>query len=565
VGVSTVFGLPGTQTVHLFDSMRRSGLRTVLATHELAASFMANGFARASGQPAVLATIPGPGFTYALTGLAEARHDSAPLLLLVTKSCPSPGRRFSLQVIDQPAMAKEVLKGAISVESAEAIPEAVAWAMELSLTGEPGPVMMEVMDSAIIENTDAKPLLAPLRLSHPRPAQSDLDRAFARIFGARRVVLLLGQGAADVAGSMEEVVEHVQAAVVTNCSGRGVLPEHHPRSVCGDFSGWASGLLNELITDADVVVALGCKLTHNGTSGFNLEIPREKLIHVDTSADVLDWNYPAAHALLMEVGEFVREFQVRLESADPGVSRWSAEEVSDWKTRFANLRENTSRHFPHLSGGKEGDLGDVFRRLRDHLPEDAIVVTDSGLHQTAVRHFYEVRSPRGLILPTDFQSMGFGLPAAIGAALAAPDRDVLAVIGDGGMAMTGLEVATAVREGLNLTVLIFNDGHLGLIRLQQLREYGHPHATKLGTMDFQALALGTGASYVAVDGGNLEVLEEGLRNPGVTVVDLLLSDSSAVTKSRSRALIRAGARTLLGDSGTRFLKGLAGKVRRGKG
>jgi acetolactate synthase-1/2/3 large subunit len=199
-------------------------------------------------------------------------------------------------------------------------------------------------------------------------------------------------------------------------------------------------------------------------------------------------------------------------------------------------------------------LQEFFRVLRDQLPDDGVVVTDSGLHQVATRKWYEVRAPRGLILPSDFQSMGFGIPAAIGASLAMSKRKVVAIVGDGGMAMSGLELASAVREGIDLTVVVFNDGHLGQIRLQQLTDYGQAHGTELAAIDFRLLAEAVGASYLAIDGSNLGHLAEALANPGVTVVDLLLEDSPGLKRTRAKSLIKAATRNAVPSSLWQVLK-----------
>jgi acetolactate synthase-1/2/3 large subunit len=211
-----------------------------------------------------------------------------------------------------------------------------------------------------------------------------------------------------------------------------------------------------------------------------------------------------------------------------------------------------------LAHGSEGSLNEFFESLRRQLPDDGILVTDSGLHQMAVRRWFQVRAPRGLILPSDFQSMGFGLPAAIGAAVAGQERKVVAVIGDGGMAMAGLELATAVREDLDLTVVVFNDGHLGQIRIQQVEDHGYAHATRLSHIEFGHLAEAVGASYMGLDGTNLHQLPEALENPGVTVVDLFLEDSQGMARGRARGLVKAVARRATPDWGWRFLKKVLG-------
>jgi acetolactate synthase-1/2/3 large subunit len=181
-------------------------------------------------------------------------------------------------------------------------------------------------------------------------------------------------------------------------------------------------------------------------------------------------------------------------------------------------------------------------------------VTDSGLHQTLVRRHLEVNSPRGLIAPSDFQSMGFGLPAAIGAKLAAPERAVVAVIGDGGFAMSGMELLTAVRERIAVTLVVFNDGQLNRIRLQQLAQYGHSEGCEVVNPDFEALAGAIGVEYSCCDGDAEGVLRAAILRASPTLVEVVLGDSAAIRLERAKGLARGTARRALRPQTLRWLK-----------
>ena len=378
---------------------------------------------------------------------------------------------------------------------------------------------------------------------------AELESTVQQVSSSRRLLLLVGQGARGASRAVRTYVQRRGAVVVSNSSGRGVVPEDDPHSVCGDFSGWAVDLVNELVAASDLVLALGYKFSHNGSSGYRLKIPSDRLIHVDASREVLDGEYPSARAICADAGTFVGRLLRQLEESPPtSPSCWAGEEMESWKARFAKRRQETTGGFPRLAGKGKLRIEEVIRKLRLVLPRDAVLVTDSGLHQTVVRRFFEVQEEGGMILPSDYQSMGFGLPAGIGAVLAVPKRKVVVVTGDGGMAMVGLELATAVREKLDLTVLVFNDGHLGLIRSDQLRRYGHAHATRLGHLDFQALATAAGADYVSVDSGDLSILEDASLNAGPTLVELMLSEDPSMKGIRARTMIQAQARRVLGES-----------------
>jgi acetolactate synthase-1/2/3 large subunit len=198
--------------------------------------------------------------------------------------------------------------------------------------------------------------------------------------------------------------------------------------------------------------------------------------------------------------------------------------------------------------------GSFFAALRRILPRNGIVVTDSGLHQGLVRRHFDVLAPRGLILPSDLQSMGFGLPAAIGAKLASPERPVVVVLGDGGFAMSGMELLTAVREKIPLTVIVFNDGRLNLIRLQQFSNFGRSESVDILNPDFGAFAAAVGARYALVDGNAEGVLRSAVGSTHVTLVEVLVGDSPAIHLIRAKGFTRETARRVLGPGIVRWIK-----------
>jgi acetolactate synthase-1/2/3 large subunit len=217
---------------------------------------------------------------------------------------------------------------------------------------------------------------------------------------------------------------------------------------------------------------------------------------------------------------------------------------------------------PKVNGVAPPTPAGFFSALRKALPAESCLVTDSGLHQVLARVHFKVTAPRGLLVPSDFQSMGFGLPAAIGAKLAAPRRPVVALIGDGGMAMSAMELLTAVREGIPLTVIVFNDGALGQIRLQQLSAFGVPHATALLNPDFAGLAESLGVNYYLLEGNAEHVLRRVLTTSGVSLVEVRVGDSTAIHLRRAQGAARETARRLLPAGLLRAIKRRLGRSRR---
>lgn len=565
LGVDVLFGLPGTQTVPLYEALRRSSIRAIVPTNELAATFMAVGYARVSGRVGVVTTIPGPGFTYALTGLAEARLDSAAVVHIVPAATSANGRVFGLQAIDQLAIAAPLAKAVYVIDRAEELAAHLTDAFHDALVGEPGPVLVQLRPGLLGETIRGPVGSVDEKAGDPTAGHPIPDEARALIRAARRPIIMAGLGAAGAADRVRELAETMMAPVFTTPSGRGVLPEDHPLALCFDPARGGIETLNELVETTDLVLALGCKLGHNGTAGFALRIPQDRLINVNTDATALAGNYPARIAVHSSVGAFL-DALLRADPAgngaplasgsdapEDGPTGWQPEEIARWRNRLRAPAASGPPE-PAIHGTEEGTAAALIEALRRALPPDAVLVTDSGLHQTLVRRHFDVHAPRGLILPADFQSMGFGLPAALGANLAAPGRPVVAVVGDGGFAMSGLELLTAAREGIPVVVVVFNDGHFNLIRLQQFGDYGRAHGVSLRNPDFVAFAAAVGARYLRVEGDAESVLRAAIEAGGPTLVEVKVGDSTAIRTLQAGRLAREAARAVLGPGLVTWLK-----------
>jgi acetolactate synthase-1/2/3 large subunit len=570
LGVTCAFGLPGTQNVGLFEALRGSSIRTVLSTSELSASFMACGYARASGNPGVLLTIPGPGFTFGISGLAEARLDSTPLLHILPGFREDPQRSFRHQVIPQRSMVEPLAKGVISVSSIRDLPDSVGSAWSLALSGEPGPVVLEIAPEVLSGPAESGGM-GPGSLAVPpameaTPASEAFDshelrKLFDALRSAKRPLFFLGLGSVPAARTLSELIRRVGGPVITTPSARGVFPEDHPLSLAFDPSKGGLDVVNEVLAESDLVLALGCKMSHNGTAGFRLRFPQESLFHVNSDPEALGRNYPASQTLAMRVEELAEALLSSFGEGETS-STWSQQELTRARRRLAEADPGAPPE-PRATHTVTGQMGDLIKALRGALPRDGILTLDSGLHQVLVRRHFEVFDPAGLILPSDFQSMGFGLPAAIGAKLAHPARRVVSVIGDGGLAMSGMELLTLVREKLPVTVVVFHDRFLNLIRLQQEADYGRNHAVRLHTPDMEAFAEALGAGYMRVEGDPALTFEAALGAERPTLVEVVLGDTGEIRSKRRVARAKADVRGLLGQGLLTRIKALAGRIRRG--
>jgi acetolactate synthase I/II/III large subunit len=560
-GARIVFGVPGGQNVALVEGLRRAGVRHVSATSELAASFMANGYARVTRRASILATIPGPGFAFALPGVAEARLDSVPLLWLAVGPAPSPDGRAMLQALRQREIAEPVVKRIFAVEGGGRIGPVLAEAVAEAERGEPGPVLVHLPPEVLAASIERPEggveafLSGPPPMRAPVPPEEELGPALGLLAESRRPLLFVGQGGLDAPGAVVELAAALRAPVVTTTSARGVIPEDHPLALVTDRPGDPPGVLNELLRRADLVVALGCAFTHNGAHGFQLRIPAERLLYVDSREGGAPAPYGAATALRCDVRAFVTG---ALERLDDSTGRgWEEGELVEWRGRFAS--SGPEGDDPKVAGIPGGSVRELFSRLRRALPADGILVTDSGRHQMLTRRHFRVTTPGGLMVPSDLQSMGFGLPAAIGAKLAAPERAVTALIGDGGLQISGMELLVARREGVDIGTIVFRDDELALIADQQRREFGRDHATRVLNPDLRRFAEALGVGYASFEEEGAAALAAAAGTGGATLVEVALGRSLASRAGQARSYARNSVERTLGPGGVRWLKGLLGK------
>jgi acetolactate synthase-1/2/3 large subunit len=406
-GIDIVFGVPGTQTVALYEALRQAQIRTVTASHELAATFMAQGYYRASGRLAAVSAIPGPGFAFALAALPEASLDSAALVLLTGAPADCPHGRRRAQSIDQRTMAGPVVKAVIDISDAAQAAHAVKRACALALSGEPGPVLVQVAEHVWRETPPSVQSTSECAESTD-PADADaLRNAVEFVASARRILFYAGQGAVDAADDLRRLVSGLGALFATTSSGRGILPEDDDRVLAVDAT-WDFAGFNSVVRECDAVVVLGAALAENGTVGFGLEFPRDRLVRVDLSEAVLAAPPAARFSVRTSCREFVAELLDAVARDSEPTPRSGFDAVSARAMR-ARLRDRRSGG-PSDARVGGGEAGAFFAALRRGLPADSCLVLDSGMHQLLARRHFVVTQPRGLLLPADFQSMAFGLP-----------------------------------------------------------------------------------------------------------------------------------------------------------
>ncbi|MBI4618268.1 MAG: thiamine pyrophosphate-binding protein [Planctomycetes bacterium] len=499
LGVRRVFGIPGAQNLELFDVFLDEDVEVVLSTHEASAAFMADATARLTGRPGVLAVVPGPGLTNTFTGIAEAFQDSIPVVLIAAGIREELPFRYQLHEIPQLDAVRPLAKGVYPLRNVEEIPRLVAEAYRKAASGEPGPVVIELpsdlaMDRAALE---IAPGPAP---EPPAPSPGEVRRIVEILQGARRAGIYVGQGTFGATRELAELAEILQAPVATTISGRGAIPDDHPLAVGFGFGPSGHPAAQMAFARCDAVLAVGCKFSEVGTGSYGLKQPG-RLVHVDANPDVADRNYPADVFVAADAAKTLAALSTELGGyrALPDQEMLAGIE--------AEKKKVGEEAISHACKESQVSPDRFFALLRKAAARDAILAVDSGNHMFWALSHFPVYGPRTFLAPVDYQSMGYGTPAMVAAAIEHPGRQVLGVVGDGCFLMTGSEIVTAARNDLPVALFVFNDGGLGIIGQIQRKMYQRMSSVRLTNPDYEKLAAAYGMEYARI-GSDVEIEEK---------------------------------------------------------
>ncbi len=494
-GTPCVFGIPGAQNNELWDEFKQAELPYLLVSHEFSASVMADAAARTTGTVGVCSVVPGPGLTNTLTGLGEARLDSVPLVVLVTDVKRGPGApAFQVHQLDSIGLLRPVCKAVYQVSSPDQIPSAIHEAHRLAREGEPGPVGVVVPYDLYIKSAefnDSGPRV--IRLPYDEVA---IERAIGMLDAQSgcRVGIYAGQGCVSATQSLRRVAEILQAPVATSVSGKGVFPESHPLSVGWGYGAYGTRAAEEAFRHVDLVLAVGVRFSEVSTA--NYAVPEVgSLIHVDASPESLERNVKTDLAVCADSQLFLD----RLLAERHRIARQPDPRL--WR-HVARARRRDSVEACRARVLQDVDPMLLYARLNQHLGAEDLLVVDvtSSMHWAA--EVYRVEYPLRYVAPMNNQSMGYAIPAAIGAQRVRPDRRVVAVTGDGCLMMSGLELATAARAHLPVKLFVLDDGAYHYMQMLQKPVYRRTTATELPTIGYPQLASALGVAYLEVFDNN---------------------------------------------------------------
>jgi acetolactate synthase-1/2/3 large subunit len=489
-GVDVIFGYPGGVILPLYDVWADyPELRTILVRHEQGAAHAADGYARASGRVGVCLGTSGPGATNLVTGIATAQLDSVPMVALTGNVPGALLGKDAFQEIDISGITLPMTKHNYLVRKADDIPRVIAESFHIARTGRPGPVHVDFTKDALTAETRAQnptvlnlPGFKPRFDGHPR----QVKLAAKAIAQAQRPVILAGHGIliAEAVDELREFAHKAQIPVTHTLLGVGAMDENDPLTYgYMGMHGWKH--VNKAIQSADLLIALGMRFDDRVTGSVSTYAPNAQIIHVDIDPSEIGKNVAVDIPIVGDVGNVLRALLKAVPEVDPATRQAYFDELAQWRTESEAISW-------HGSGGwKEGLLTAdyVMQRLGELTDHDATVVADVGQHQMWLARYYGFRRPHSHLSSGGLGTMGFGLPAAMGAALGRPDKETWAVVGDGGLQMTIQEMLTTVVDEIPVKICLMDNKKLGMIRQWQEIVYGgNYHSSDLPAPQWDKLA-----------------------------------------------------------------------------
>lgn len=556
LGGGPMFGMGGFQLLPFYDAARRLGLDHHLVNDERAAVFIADAYAKVSGRVGIVDATLGPGATNLVTGLVEAYNAGTPLVAIVGDAHREHAGKNMTQETRQLDILRPAVKEVIRVEAVQRIPELLRRAFAVATSGRPGPVVVDVPEDIAHATHDfplasftAGGVASSIPAVRCRAAADALAEAARLLAGAQRPIVLAGGGVhlSDAAGALTEFARTFGIPVAHTLTGKGAIPCTDPLSA-GLF-GRYDRIANGLIDKADVILVVGCKLGEIATKRYVLPPPGATLIHLDSCADEFDRTLNPTLRLWSDVREGVRDLhQAMAGEADAirqrhtGYGKEIVAAMAGWRVTASERLESTERPI---------NMGRVLGELNKLLPADAILVADGGFAAHWGGLLYDTKQPgRGFVPDRGFASIGYGLPGAMGAALAAPGRTVVSLTGDGGFNMMMGELETARRLKLNFILIVVNNAASGYIKALQHLMYGQGayHASDLVETNYATAVEALGCTGIRVEDPDdlADALKRAMAVGGPVVLDVV------VTRDPSRMLPAADSRAVTIKKGDRI-------------
>jgi len=552
-GVEVVYGYPGGANLPIYDAMIDYPIHHVLGRHEQGLTHMADGYARAGNRVGVAMATSGPGATNMVTGIATAMMDSSPIVCITGQVASKFIGYDAFQETDVTGITLPITKHNYLVTDVKEINRALREAFYIARTGRPGPVLVDITKDAqqasIDWTYDDRPIRLPGYRPDQRAAAPAVQQAAELIHAAKKPVILAGRGV-FLSNAMEELRQFAEKAhcpVAVTLLGIGALPASHPLNL-GMMGMHGEAWVNQAIQESDLILAFGMRFDDRVTGNLQTYAPHARKIHIDIDRSEINKNVRADVGIIGDLKETLQQLLPLVEAGDR----------SEWNDYINGMKGDSAvRDIQNLPDNGHLYAAHVINDLWRYTGGNALVVTDVGQHQMWTAQYYRHEQPNCLITSGGLGTMGFGLPAAIGAKMARPEKEVWAIVGDGGFQMTACELSTAAQEGVKVNVAIINNGFLGMVRQWQEFFYERRYvATPMRSPDFVKLAEANGLAGMRVT--QRAEVESAIRTAqameGTVVVDFRVEQEDSVypmvpTGAALNAMIRRPVANPIAETG----------------
>lgn len=507
IGVRYTFGIPGVHNIELYDELNNSKMITpVLVTHECGAAFMADGVSRTSNSIGTLVIVPAAGTTNAASGIGEAYLDGIPMLVISSGTRRDSGRHYQLHQIDQEKLIWGLTKAFYLVKNHEEIIPTIYRAYNLAISGEPGPVFIEIPSELLLFQGEVPYLPEYVKPNDNTILDISKIKEAADLIEKTQTGLYLGWGARDCSHLAVLLAELLEAPVSTTIQGLSVFPHNHPLHAGMGFGKSSVLSAQKPFALCETIVAIGVRFSELATGSYSFMLPMN-LIHIDINPDVFNKNYITKVAICGDstiiLSALIKELN----------SRKIVKKNAPIRDIIKTEKEIFCKEWNSCTQKERVSPGLFFSLLRKKMADDDFLVVDDGTHTFLAVEQYPVYKSKSFISPTDFNCMGYSVPAAIGVKLSNPDRKVVTITGDGSFLMTGLELLTATTNNLGIVVCIFHDGELGQIAQFQQVPLNRKTCTILGEIKMEGIARATGATFLSMNNDNeiSSVLDEAFK------------------------------------------------------
>ena len=521
-GVDTVFGYPGGSVISVYDELVDSSIRHVLVRHEQCAAHMADGYARAKNQPGVCIATSGPGATNLVTGIATAYADSSPIIALTGQVAAGSLGQGAFQEVDAYSLLMPITKHSYRVLDVNRLPHAVSEAWEICQMGRKGPVHIDLPIDQMNADIDESLLDGRFGVKPLTEDLSGLHEAVQWIRESQRPLILVGGGAIDSSEEVMELARIMRAPVVSTLMGMGVVPSSYDLNMGPlGLHGRLSAL--EMSTEADLIISVGSRFSDRTYSPHDrMRDPQGRVIHIDIDATEFSKHRHQCVNLQADAKKALRSLICAMGSTPVQRPRWTERAL---QVKASHIRDDDRDCVPIAPQR-------VMREINRFIGDDTIVTTDVGQNQMWAMHYLDIEHPRQFLTSGTFGTMGFGLPAAIGAKAALPEKKVMTITGDGGLQMVIQELATSVAEDLPVTVVLLNNGCLGMIK--QMQKYywnGRYSAMELGDdPDFVTVAKGFRCNGIRVERPEEigDALKQAMESDVTTIVEVMVDPEADI-------------------------------------